>query len=199
MASRYKLHVAEWNDCQRCYLSKVRKNVVHARGIIPAHIVFVGEAPGESEDVVGRPFVGPAGRLLDHIISMSIGKNQDRIRYLICNLLGCIPRELGSKTGKAMEPPDACVKKCKPRLEELLDLAQPTIICCVGKAAKEYLTPGFSHSIKLPGSVRRDAIIQITHPSAILRANVAQQGLLVQRAYVEIRQVVLDIFPELMS
>jgi uracil-DNA glycosylase len=64
----WSAHVDDWKDCTRCPLHTVRSNVVLARGSIPCDILFVGEAPGRSEDALGKPFVGPAGILLDEMI-----------------------------------------------------------------------------------------------------------------------------------
>ena len=66
MTSSFQQHREKWRDCQSCLLNKCRNRVVMARGKLPSPILFIGEAPGESENVVGLPFVGPAGRLLDY-------------------------------------------------------------------------------------------------------------------------------------
>lgn len=66
--SLYSAHVERWKSCQRCALGRTRDKIVLAKGRLPCDVLFVGEAPGESEDVIGLPFVGPAGRLLDEMI-----------------------------------------------------------------------------------------------------------------------------------
>lgn len=197
----WQQHVEDWKSCTLCELSKSRSRVVLARGSIPCDLLFVGEAPGESENAVGKPFVGPAGRLLDLIIIRSIPhtryKNEDdpgkdqlvpEYSYALTNIVSCIPREEdGSKTS---EPPDEAVKACQPRLKEIVQIADPKLLVCVGKFATDWLTPGFRHSIKLHRPV---SMIHIVHPAAILRANQAQQGLMIQRCVVQISKAVEKI------
>ena len=72
--TRYSLFVEKWKDCRDCYLCETRNRIVFARGTIPADVLFLGEAPGESENVTGVPFDGPAGNLLDAIIGRSVPK-----------------------------------------------------------------------------------------------------------------------------
>jgi DNA polymerase len=178
--TRFQLHVRDWLDCTRCESHLTRKHVVLARGDLPCDVLFVGEAPGESEDVIGRPFCGPAGKLLDKIIGNSCyrGPDEPGLSIALTNLVGCIPREDGKKAG---EPDHECIMTCRPRLEELIRIAQPRLIVRVGKLAKEYLDQGYKHSVKVPEGI---TMIDIIHPSAILRANIAQRGLLVQKAVV---------------
>jgi len=85
----FQRHARRWSRCQRCRLSQCRNRVVLARGRVPAEVVFVGEAPGASENVIGRPFVGPAGHLLDYVITQGLGP--DFRSYAITNLVGCFP------------------------------------------------------------------------------------------------------------
>lgn len=167
-----------------------------ARGTIPCDILFVGEAPGESEDVLGRPFVGIAGKLLDTIIEQSIGaynkaaaeQGGHQFSYALTNLVACIPR--GEDHKKVGEPDAECIEECKPRLEKLIEIASPKLIVAVGKLAEQYLEPGYKHSV----DVRRDITrISITHPAAILRANPTQKGLMVQRCRVTIVQALEDL------
>lgn len=81
-------HVDRWKHCTLCPLHKVRRQVVLARGKLPADVLMVGEAPGLSEDVLGAPFTGPAGQLLDRIITATELENY---RIAFTNLVGCIP------------------------------------------------------------------------------------------------------------
>lgn len=177
----YQTLVTEWRDCTRCALSACRKNVVMLRGKIPCDVLFVGEAPGSSEDVLGRPFVGPAGKLLDSIVAAA-GLGDYRLAF--ANLLGCIP--LG-EDGKLGEPPEWAVAACAPRLSRLVGLCRPRLLVCVGKHAGEYLEQGFRHSVKVPRGLPQ---VRITHPAAILRANLASQGLLSQKCVVTLRNAV---------
>ncbi len=186
--SRFALHVRDWKDCTLCYLHEGRNRIVLAKGKLPCDILLLGEAPGESENVLGVPFVGVAGKLLDHIISRAIGEEgRLRFRLAYANLIACIPREDG---GKASEPPAESIEACKPRLEDLIEIANPRLVVCVGKHSTEWTEPGFTHSIALPKKVRR---VSIDHPSYILRANVIQKGLLIQKASVVIGNAVEEL------
>lgn len=195
--SRYSILVQEWKDCGRCELSERRHKVVMARGTVPCDILFIGEAPGESEDALGKPFVGPAGQLLDIIINRSIGKfnkalaiagGRAPLTWCLTNLVGCIPR--GEDQRKAGEPEPESIEACAPRLQELAAICDPQLIICVGKLAEEYMGPGFKHSIKLHKPIKQ---VTITHPSAILRANPTQKGLMTQRNQV----IILDALDDL--
>ena len=183
MDSLYQQHVRRWRNCRLCSLCEGRQRVVLARGKIRCDILLVGEGPGQSEDILGAPFVGPAGKLLDHIIKQSTPPS---IHWAMTNLVACIPRdESGDKTA---EPEPEAIDACRPRLEEFIRIADPRLIICVGKLAEEYLKQGYRHSIKLP---RRDLpLVAIIHPAAILRASIAQKGLAVQRAIVTVRNAV---------
>jgi uracil-DNA glycosylase family 4 len=177
---RYSLHVSTWKTCTRCYLYECRSKVVLCRGKLPCDVLFVGEAPGESEDVLGQPFVGPAGHLLDGIISRGLPGGT---RAAFTNLIGCIPRD--GEGGKLAAPSDESVKACSPRLVEFVGIASPRVVVCVGSEAWDWLDPEYKHRIP----VSNVPLIKIVHPAAVLRANVAQRGLMVQRCVVTLRNM----------
>ena len=185
MASHYSLFVEKWKSCTACELHKDRQNVVLARGKIPCDVLFVGEAPGQSEDCLSAPFVGPAGQLLDKIVERAIASD---VRVAFTNLVCCIP--LDDDGVKVSEPPDEAIEACSIRLQEFVEIANPRLIVCVGKLAKDWLDPGWKHSIRFHAKI---PLVDITHPAFILRANIAQQGLLCQKATVILRNAVEDI------
>lgn len=200
--SPYKLHLEKWkNGCGSVLCGGTDGlgcgvRIVFARGTIPCDIVFIGEAPGKSENVLGKPFVGPAGKLLDRIIDRTIGKYNRNLTegaapltYAMTNLVGCIP--LDSKGDKTEEPSHDDIQACRPRLEEFVGLCSPRLVVAVGKLAEEYLSPGFSHSVKLSGN---PWLRKIHHPAAILRANVALQGLMTQSCVVQINHGIADMY-----
>ena len=170
MASAFREHVDRWKNCKSCYLREHRKNVVLARGVVPADVLFIGEAPGDSEDVVGIPFTGPAGRLLDDIIVASLDDEQD---CAMTNLVCCIPKDPGNIKG---EPPKEAILACRPRLLEFVDICHPKIIVCVGQLAQRWVS-----------EMRGIAQTAITHPAAILRMEPAQKPLAIKRCVVAIR------------
>ncbi len=192
----YQQFRERWIDCTTCELCECRTKVVLARGRIPAEILFVGEAPGSSEDDVGIPFVpgAPAGRLLETIIDRSLGaENRLRatkgipiLRHCFTNLVCCIPKINGEKS----EPDDDHIQSCSPRLIEFVELVEPELIVCVGAQARDWLDPGYRHSVKLE---RQVPMVSIDHPSYILRANVANKSFLIQKACVIIANAVMDL------
>jgi DNA polymerase len=154
---------------------------VLGRGKLPADIVFVGEAPGISEDVLGLPFKGPAGKLLDEIIEVS---GADEYRCYILNLIACIP--LGKDNAKVSEPPEFAVKACWPRLCEIMQIARPKIVVRVGKHAQQRLN---SWKQLTPKGLR-PSVVDIVHPAYILRADISQRGLAIQRCEVAIADAI---------
>ncbi len=177
----YQRHKKQWSNCKGCLLYKHRKRVVLARGKIPAEILFIGEAPGASEDVLGRPFVGPAGKLLDRIIDRAIDGQHD---YALTNLVACIPKEDGKKAG---EPPEEAIEACASRLLEFSKICDPLVTICVGRLAAKWV-PGILTEENIT-----EVFVEIIHPAAILRMDVSQQGLAVQRAIVTIEDAVVDL------
>lgn len=173
----YQRHKQEWGNCQKCELKRRRHRVVLGRGAIPAKVLFIGEAPGVSEDVIGKPFIGPAGKLLDHIIREALPRLRP-VTYAITNLVGCIP--LDEEGEKTAEPPKDCIKTCAVRLGGFAGLCCPSLVVYLGKLAA-------IHGPKTLGNVRS---IKLIHPAAVLRMDVSQKGLAVQRSIVTLRDAV---------
>ncbi len=116
-------------NCDRCKLSKERKNIVFGEGPSDARLVFVGEAPGMEEDVAGRPFVGRAGRLLTGIIK-AMGLTREEV--YICNIVKCRPP--GNRDPERDE-----VVTCLPFLKAQISLIRPEIICALGRVPAQSL------------------------------------------------------------
>lgn len=184
----YQQHVVRYRDCRGCELCRTRERVVFPRGAVPADVVFVGEAPGESENILGQPFVGPAGQLLDGIVAEALDPTP-HVRAAFTNLVMCIPYGADG-VGKTEEPDADHVIACKGRLEEFLRIARPRLVVAVGACAKKWLAPGYRHCVELPAGVK---LIDVVHPAAILRMNVAQRGLARQRCVVQVRQAVEEL------
>lgn len=174
-------HFKRWENCIACPLCETRKHVVLLRGVAPCDVLFIGEAPGKSEDNLGSPFVGPAGQLLDRIIERS-GFNQSRLTKAFTNLIACIPLDPYSKK-KVDEPSEESIDACQDRLEEVVLLCRPRAIICVGDLAAKYVPKRF-------GTNHAERFDKIIHPAAILRADVTKQELLARRAAVSIEDVV---------
>ena len=196
--SPYQQLVAEWKDCRRCPLWAGRTHVVMCKGTLPADVAFVGEAPGEAEDTLGLPFVGPAGQMLDDWVKRALqpwqvpgteGPDYNSVTYAYMNLLACIPRDEAGE--KVHEPEPDSVDACAPRLRALVAIAQPKLVVCVGAVAASWTDPKYQNNIVFnhpDGS--RISRIAIDHPARVLRAPVAHRGLMAQRAIVQIRTAV---------
>lgn len=166
----------KWKDCSLCHLCGVRHNVVLCKGAIPCDILFVGEGPGTSEDAIGKPFIGPAGKLLEKQIGEAQRNAECDFRFCFTNLVCCIPKERGKKVG---EPPKACIEACSTRLEEFLELCKPRAIISVGDLSETYLG--------------ERSYEKITHPAAILRAEIVRQELMYHKVVVVLENVFRDL------
>lgn len=169
-----------WSSCEGCELSLRRQHVVLARGEIPCDVLFVGEAPGVAEDAIGSPFVGPAGKLLDRQILAAWGEG--RVRKAFTNVVACIPLDEDYK--KVSEPPKECVEACATRLEEFLELADPTYVVCVGKVASERMAEVYD--------IDSPQVIEIAHPAAILRLEDARQPMANTRVEVQLQNLLAE-------
>lgn len=193
MQSPYQQFCAKWGKgCGSSLCTAPGTRVVLMKGTVPCSVVFVGEAPGESENVLGQPFVGPAGKLLDAILTEARVLSQLDFTAAFGNLTGCIPR--GEDGGKATEPSYADVKQCSDRLKDFFQLCDGPrtklrLIVAVGTLARDWLDPKMKWSVHPHRPV---PIIDINHPAYILRANVAQRGLLVQKAAVTLATALED-------
>lgn len=126
-----------WLACERCGLCRSRKHVVLGRGWEGADVLFLGEAPGKSEDVLGLPFVGPSGRLLEGLIARAAQwAGMDRLpRHYITNAVACRPCDGAQEDNR---PPTAEEQwACFPRLEwEAKRIARPRVVIFLGKIAE---------------------------------------------------------------
>ena len=169
----WQKHRAKWKNCMQCPLHKTRSRIVLARGRVPCDVLFIGEAPGLSEDALGIPFCGPAGHLLNGVIDIALDGQYD---YALTNLVACIPKE-ESGGGKLGDPPEASIIACAPRLVEFINLCRPKVVVRVGKLAEKYVE-----------SPRKGQVVSIVHPAAILRMDVGQQGLAIKRCIVTLEE-----------
>ena len=185
--SKYRVHCEKWGRGCGSELCERARRVVLARGSLPCDVFLLGEAPGASEDVLGIPFAGPAGHLLDQIVRQAV---PEELKTGYGNLVGCIP--LGEDGGKTGEPPPEAIQQCAPRLEELVRLANPKLLVCVGQLAEAWVmgTKGKKHLLKW----YKGKTVAINHPAFILRSNVAARSLLIQKAIVTLSTAVEETF-----
>ena len=149
-------------NCHRCKLYSGRTNVVIGDGNKNADIMFIGEGPGQQEDLQGLPFVGPAGQLFNKMLN-SIGL--DRKKVYICNVVKCRPPY-------NRDPEDDEKQACLPLLRAQVSLVKPKIIVCLGRiAGNVVMHPNFritkEHGV---WEERKGYWLSATyHPSALLR------------------------------
>lgn len=184
--SPFRRHVQKWSNCTQCNLQHGRKNVVLSRGQLPCDVLFVGEAPGHSEDAQAVPFFGPAGHLLDRIIKTAEQKVGKTRRKAFTNLVGCIP--LGEDGRKTDKPFPEEIKKCRPRLAEYVRIAKPRVVVRVGQLAEKWLpTQADLEPVDwLPPDQDFIEMADITHPSFIGQQNAVLQASLFKRAVLTI-------------
>ena len=149
-------------SCTSCPLCETRTKIVFGRGNIDADILFVGEAPGEKEDLSGEPFVGAAGKLLDKTLK-EVGLDENC--YYIANIIKCRPPK--NRDPKPQEE-DACIGY----LEKQIEIIKPRVIVCLGRiAAKRLIKPDFRITEEHGKwfDIGEKKVCAVFHPAAILR------------------------------
>lgn len=154
---------AQCDACTRCGLCETRHNVVFGAGNRQADILFVGEGPGEQEDLQGEPFVGPAGKLLDDMLSIIDLYRQENC--YICNIVKCRPP-------RNRDPLETEQDACIGFLRNQVALVRPRIIVCLGRiAAKRLIDPEYRITRQHGQWAHKGDfwMTAIYHPSALLR------------------------------
>jgi len=150
-------------SCRKCALHETRTNVVFGVGALDAEVMFIGEGPGENEDLQGEPFVGRGGQLLDSMLEMI---DLDRRRNIyIANIVKCRPPKNRDPLGIEQE---ACMGWLKAQIE----LTKPKIIVCLGRiAAMALIKEDFKISKEHGQFFEKDGIkyMALYHPAALLR------------------------------
>ncbi|MGA3068069.1 MAG: uracil-DNA glycosylase [Tepidisphaeraceae bacterium] len=153
----------EVKPCQRCRLCESRKHTVFGEGDPDARIFFIGEGPGENEDLQGRPFVGRAGDLLNKMIAaMGLGREQ----VFIANIVKCRP------PANRVPAPDE-VAACTPYLLRQLEIIRPQVIVTLGLPASKYMLDSKLSMGKLRGQWHQWRGIKLMptfHPAYLLRS-----------------------------
>lgn len=150
-------------SCSKCKLCETRNNVVFGVGNPHADILFIGEGPGENEDLKGEPFVGRGGILLDKMLSV-VDLSREKNIY-IANMVKCRPP-------KNRDPEEEEVAACREWLKEQIELINPKIIVCLGRvAAIRFIDPNFKVTKEHGQFIEKDGrlVMGTFHPAAILR------------------------------
>jgi DNA polymerase len=149
-------------ECTRCPLSCSRTKLVFGAGNPDADLLFVGEAPGRSEDVQGIPFVGPAGRLLDRMLESIDLRRED---IYITNVVKCRPP--GNRDPEQLE-----IQTCNPFLKRQIELIRPKIVCELGRIAAGVMLGRQIQITRIHGQKfigNGYSNVPVLHPAAALR------------------------------
>lgn len=149
-------------DCRACPLGDTRTKLVFGVGNSSADVMFIGEGPGEQEDLQGVPFVGRAGKLLDDMLSMI---DLDRSKVYIANIVKCRPP-------KNRDPLPEEEDACWPWLREQIEIVDPKIIICLGRISATALISEDFRITRQHGQwfdIGSRRYMAIYHPSALLR------------------------------
>jgi uracil-DNA glycosylase len=158
-------------ECTACDLWKHATQTVFGEGKQSSLILFIGEQPGDKEDLAGRPFVGPAGALLDKALEEA---GIDRSKVYVTNVVKHFKWEPRGKRRIHKKPNAMEITACRPWLEAELKVIKPRAIICLGStAAQAVIGPKFRVSVQRGQFVRSELAEFVTatvHPSSILRA-----------------------------
>jgi len=140
---RLEAGAARCGACTRCpQLVATRRSTVYGEGDACADVLVVGEGPGETEDRLGRPFVGRAGELLDKML-LAIGLPRESV--YIANTVKCRPTLDDGVRLRNRPPTPEEMSNCRPFLDEQIEILRPRVILCLGApSAKSFLGPRFS-------------------------------------------------------
>ena len=158
-------------ECRACDLWKTGTQTVFGEGKQTSTVMFIGEQPGDKEDLSGRPFVGPAGALLDKALTEA---GIDRTKVYVTNVVKHFKWEPRGKRRIHKKPNSEEIQACRPWLDAEIRVVKPRAIICLGStAAQAVIGPKFRVSVQRGQFVKSDLAEFVTatvHPSSILRA-----------------------------
>ena len=161
------------NGCKGCWLWTLGTQAVFGEGTRQADVMLVGEQPGDQEDKAGRPFVGPAGKLLDRALDAA---GIDRSTVYLTNAVKHFKWERSEKSARRIhkKPNDAEIRACRPWLDTEIALVRPRVIVTLGATASQALLGKQFRVTKDRGkpiaSPLAEVVFATVHPSAVLRA-----------------------------
>ena len=158
-------------SCRACPLWKTGTQTVFGEGSPEAKVLFVGEQPGNDEDLTGRPFVGPAGKLLDKVLE-EVGIDRDEV--YVTNVVKHFKWEPVGKRRIHKKPNSREIAACRPWLDAELDVIEPTVLVCLGATASQALLGKDFRVSRQRGQLIESSlapfVMATVHPSSILRA-----------------------------
>jgi DNA polymerase len=157
--------------CQACELWKLGTQTVFGEGSASAELMLVGEQPGDKEDLAGRPFVGPAGKILDQALQEA---GIDRSTVYVTNAVKHFKWEARGKRRLHKRPDAGEISACRPWLDKEIDLIHPRVVVCLGATAAQALLGRSFRVTKQRGELfpqlAGHVVTATVHPSSILRA-----------------------------
>jgi uracil-DNA glycosylase len=164
--------------CMACPLHETGTQTVFGEGTSKAEVMFVGEQPGDQEDLQGKPFVGPAGKLLDKALEEA---GIDRNQVYVTNVVKHFKWQARGKRRIHQKPNWSEIAACRPWLEAELEVVEPRVLVCLGATAAQALLGRDFRVSKQRGepvdSDLAERVLATVHPSSILRADEDQREL----------------------
>jgi len=180
--------------CKACDLYKRGTQTVFGEGPRRASIMMVGEQPGDAEDLAGRPFVGPAGRLLDRALEKA---GIDRDLVYVTNVVKHFKWEPRGKRRIHTKPNASEISACRPWLETEIALVQPRILICLGATAAQALLGRTFKVSRQRGQFVASSLAPLAtatvHPSSILRAPDDQRHAELERFIEDLRKIAVEL------
>jgi len=184
-------------DCKACDLWENATQTVFGEGKRSATVLFIGEQPGNDEDLQGKPFVGPAGRLLDQALEEA---GIDRRQTYVTNVVKHFKWEPRGKRRIHKKPNTTEIQACRPWLEAEIATVKPRVIVCLGATAAQTLLGRDIRVSRQRGqlipSPLAPAVIATVHPSSILRAPDERSRHLEMQLFISDLKIVADTLSE---
>lgn len=175
-------------SCRGCDLYRNATQAVFGEGAAPVPILMVGEQPGDSEDRAGRPFVGPAGRVLRQAMEQA---GLDRSLVYVTNSVKHFKFEERGKRRIHAKPRGVEIAACRPWLEAEIDAVRPRLLVALGATAAQALVgkalPVTANRGRLLDHPRAEALLVTLHPSFLLRVPAEQRGGLFEQFVADLR------------
>lgn len=138
---------SEIRQCQNCGLSKTRRNVVVGRGDIPADVIFIGEAPGKTDDLLGEAFKGAQGKLLNAVVTSAMQRAGISLKCYFTNTVLCRP--CNDKAADTRVPKLDEILSCQTNLSTIISKVKPKYFVAVGEIAAKYFLKEHRTGIKI--------------------------------------------------
>jgi len=183
-------------ECKACPLWKTGTQTVFGEGAQDAEVVFVGEQPGDQEDRQGRPFVGPAGRVLDEGLELA---GIDRSKTYVTNAVKHFKWQARGKRRIHQKPNWSEIAACRPWLDAELEAVKPRVLVCLGSTAAQALL-GRDFRVtrergKILDSDLAEHVLATVHPSSILRQQEDDARSAEMEAFVRDLKAVAKVLP----